>query len=162
MKGVREDDFNYPLLEPLRRPNLGTHDQTIKVSLWNDVSELDTTCGKEAAFHRPLAVSGDGILWNAISQGMCNVTSDEPWLAIDLDDATGVLRSAKGGNPFHTLLEPLRRPNLGTHDQTVEAALADYADVLRATKGGNPFYPLLEPLRRRELGTHGPQVCPSA
>ena len=59
MKGVWEDDFNYPLLEPLRRRELGTHDQAIKISLWNDVSELDTPCGKEAAFHRPLAASPD-------------------------------------------------------------------------------------------------------
>ena len=78
------------------------------------------------------------------------------------DDDGGVLRATKGINPFYTLLEPLRSRELGTHDQTVEAALADYADVLRSTKGGDSFHTLLEPLRSRELGTHGPQVCPSA
>ena len=94
--------------------------------------------------------------------GLRFVRAHDQLVEAGLADDGGVLRATKGINPFYPLLEPLRRPNLGTHDQTVEAALADYADVLRSTKGINPFYTLLEPLRSRELGMHGPQVCPSA
>ncbi len=70
--------------------NFKFHDEPVDVTFRDDGDKLFTTRRKEAAFHRPLAMSGYNVLWETITQHLSHIRGHEPNSFILADQDTDV------------------------------------------------------------------------